>query len=295
MLFSMVFVLLAGCRVEENNPADRESSQTAANKEKQEVITVEKKEAEKTGNTENETLNYDMLKASIVEKYGEVTPKTWGEDVEGVATHIHTDEKKIALTFDACVGTPNAYDAELIQFLIEEEIPATLFFGGQWIEAYEEDFLALADHPLFNVANHGYDHKPLSVNGNTAYGISGTQNIAEVFDEIYYNQQYIKELTGEYPNYFRSGTAFYDEVAVEIASDLGLTVVNYNVLGDAGATFNQAQIFEALQAAEPGSIYLFHMNHPESDVAQGVKEGVLALKEQGYEFVRLQEVDALLR
>lgn len=291
LLGAILLFLLTGCHAEESMPADVESNQIATNKETRPA----EKELEASEMKEAERLDYETLKAATIEKYEGAVPETWGENVEGVITHINTDEKKIALTFDACIGTPDAYDADLMQFLIEEEIPATLFLGGHWIEAYEEEFLALVDTPLFEIANHGYDHKPLSVNGNSAYGIEGTQNVAEVFDEIYYNQQHIKDLTGEYPKYFRSGTAFYDEVAVKIANDLGLTVVNYNRLGDAGVTFNQTQIADMLKAAEPGSIYLFHMNHSESDVAEGVKEGILALKEQGYEFVQLQGVDELLQ
>lgn len=170
-----------------------------------------------------------------------------------------------------------------------------MFIAGQWLEGYEEEFMELSNNPLFEIANHGYDHKPLSVNGESAYGIEGTQNIEEAFEEIFKNQVMIQEMTDKTPKYFRSGTAFYDEVAVDIASELGLKTVNYNALGDAGGTFNKDQIVENLEAAEPDSIYLFHMNQPQGDIASGVKEGVLQLKAQGYEFVQLQEVDELLK
>ena len=244
---------------------------------------------------EPENVAYETLKEITVEKYQDRIPSIFGENVENVITQIDTQDKKIALTFDACIGVPNAYDAELIEFLIEEEIPATLFIGGEWIEFYEEEFMDLASNSLFEIANHGYDHKPLSVNGQSAYGIAGTENAEEVFDEIYYNQKLISDLTGEAPQYFRSGTAFYDEVAVEMANELGLDVVNYNKLGDAGATFTKNQIVANLLEARPGDLYLFHMNHPESDIATGVKEGVLELKAQGFQFVQLQEMDEQLR
>ena len=65
-----------------------------------------------------------------------------------------------------------------------------------------------------------------------------SDNIEEAFDEVYKNQVLIHELTGETPKYFRSGTAYYDDVSVEMIDELGLKAVNYNVLGDAGGTFN---------------------------------------------------------
>lgn len=99
----------------------------------------------------------------------------------------------------------------------------------------------------------------------------------------------IEELTEYSPNYFRSRTAHYNDVSVAIANDLGLEVVNYNVLGDAGGTFHSSQIASTFETAEEGSIFLFHMNQPDGDIASGVKEGVLDSKERGYGFVQLQE------
>lgn len=287
-----MFFLLSACTGIGNTPPVEETEQNKS----EEIKEVNNNKAqEEPEELEEEPLNYEAEKERIIEQYEGVTPTSWGENVKGVITEIDTDEKIIALTFDACDGTPNSFDEELINFLIEEDIPATLFIAGQWIEGYEEEFMELSDNSLFEIANHGYDHKPLSISGESAYGIQGTQNVREAFEEIFKNQVLIQEMTGETPKYFRSGTAFYDEISVEIASELGLETVNYNVLGDAGGTFNKSQIVESLEMAEPGSIYLFHMNQPQGEIARGVKEGVLELKDQGYEFVQLQEVDELLK
>lgn len=237
----------------------------------------------------------DSLRKTIIEGYDDVLPTMFGENIDGVKTMIDTDEKVVALTFDACVGTPDSFDEELINILIEEEVQATLFMGGQWIQEYEDEFLELADNPLFEIANHGYVHQPLSVTGEKAYNIQGTENVAEVFDEIYINQMLIEELTGQSPKYFRSGTAYYDDVSVDIIHELGLKAVNYNVLGDAGGTFNENQIIHTFETAKDGSIFLFHMNPPYSDIASGVEEGIKFLKENGFEFVQLSEYDELLK
>lgn len=285
--------LLAGCTstAKEPEPVVGEMKPSSS----QEAEAVEEETTEEEAAAEEPEMDFDLKKAEIIERYEGIEPTSWGEHVAGVITEINTEEKIVALTFDACIGVPDAFDEELIEFLIAENIPVTLFIGGQWIEMYEEEFLKLAENPLFEIANHGYHHKPLSVSGQSAYGIPGTENVEEVFDEIYFNQIHIKELTGNTPTYFRAGTAYYDEVAVQIAADLGLKTVNYNALGDAGGTFNEAQIINSLKAAQPGSIYLFHMNKPNSDIAAGVKAGVLHLKNLGYSFVQLQEVDELLQ
>ncbi|MDR5659210.1 polysaccharide deacetylase family protein [Serpentinicella sp. ANB-PHB4] len=237
-------------------------------------------------------ISSDKLASKIIGKFNGIEPEVWGENIDDVITRIDTEEKVVALTFDACHGS---YDEALIDFLIEEKIPATLFVTGKWIKKHEETFVALSKNPLFEIANHGYEHKPLSVTGQSAYGVKGTKNIEEAFYEVFRNQVLIKELTGEYPKYFRSGTAYYDDVSVDMIYALGLKPVNYNVLGDAGATFNKKQIVQSMMTAKNGSILLFHMNHPQSHISEGVKKGALKLREEGFKFVRIEEYDKFLR
>lgn len=238
----------------------------------------------------------EQLKKSMAEKYQNIAPKQWGENVEGVVRKISTTSKVVALTFDACGGSTlgSAYDKELIDFLIKENIKATLFINSRWIDANRDLFNQLSANSLFEIENHGYWHKPLSTNGKSAYGIGGTRNIGEVVEEIMRNQAKISGITGRKPRYFRSGTAYYDEVAVKIAGELGLKVINYNVLGDAGATFSAEQVKSACLSATPGAIILMHMNHPESGTAEGVKLAIPELVRRGYSFVKLEEYDAQL-
>ncbi|MFW5786807.1 MAG: polysaccharide deacetylase family protein, partial [Halanaerobiales bacterium] len=154
----------------------------------------------------------------INDKYKDKHPKEWGENVSGVNYSIDTDEKIIVLTLDACGSNNDGYDSKLIDYLKSENIPATLFINYRWIEDNREVFMELADNPLFTIGNHGYRHLPLSVNGKSAYDIKGTENIEEVVEEVLYNEMKIKELTGEKPQYFRTGTAFYDEIAIQIVN-----------------------------------------------------------------------------
>ncbi|MGG1685042.1 polysaccharide deacetylase family protein [Pseudalkalibacillus sp. NRS-1564] len=199
----------------------------------------------------------------IRSKYETLKPNEWGERVTGVQTHFETSEKEIALTFDACGGPHgNNVDRELIRFLKEEQVPSTLFINSRWIEENTKLFQQLATDPLFQIENHGTHHQPLSVNGNSAWGISGTGSVKEVIAEVKENQKKIEQLTGSKSTLFRSGTAYYDEVAVQIAKDLGIQIVNYTILGDAGATFSSGQVKNALMTAKPGDIALLHMNQP---------------------------------
>lgn len=142
--------------------------------------------------------------------YQHQAPTEWGEFISGVKTKMETNEKAIALTFDACGGEHGSlYDEALMNYLIEHQIPATLFVNARWIKANEPLFLELAENPLFQIENHGTEHKPLSVTGKSVWGIDGTKSIEDAYEEVLVNHNLITELTGVEPTMFRPGTAFF--------------------------------------------------------------------------------------
>ena len=231
-----------------------------------------------------------ISRKALVRRYSRKQPTAWGEVVPRVVSRLPTSDRVVALTLDACGGrTGSGYDTELIKTLRRKRIPATLFVNARWIEANPRTFQRLAADPLFEIANHGTEHRPLSVNGRSAYGLAGTSSVADVVDEVAVNQQLITKLTGTAPAFFRSGTAYYDDVAVRIVNDLGLQVINFNVLGDAGATYSAPQVAGAMLSSKPGSIILAHMNRPNSGTAEGIAAALPKLRKRGFRLVRLSE------
>lgn len=232
------------------------------------------------------------IKKTLINRYAKTVPTQWNEDVIGVKTRIKGGEKVIALTFDACGSSRGmAFDKRITDFLETEQIAATLFINGRWIEPNRAAFERLAAAPLFEIANHGQSHKPASVNGRSVYGINGTNSVGELVDEIEFNAARIEALTGRRPRFYRSGTAYYDEVAVKIAGELRQQVAGFSLLGDAGATYSSARVKQALLAAKPGDIAIFHFNHPESGTADGLMAALPELKRRGFRFVRLSDVE----
>lgn len=226
----------------------------------------------------------------IAARYSNKRAIQWGERVPGVRTRLDSDDKVIALTLDACGSAKGrGVDSRLLDFLTLEQIPATLFINARWIDANPDLFKTLAANPLFEIANHGTWHKPASVSGRSIYGISGTKNATELVAEIEQNARKIEAITGQRPILYRSGTAYYDEVAVEIANALQHQVAGFSLLGDAGATYSSAQVTSALLKATPGDIALLHMNHPESGTGAGIIAAIPELKRRGFRFVRMSD------
>ncbi|HOP64769.1 MAG TPA: polysaccharide deacetylase family protein [Spirochaetota bacterium] len=236
-------------------------------------------------------------KQALALKYKGLKPKRFSQWVPGVKTRIATDEKIIALTLDACGGKKgNGYDLELINFLREQKIPATLFLSSVWIDANRELAAELARDPLFEIENHGYRHKPASVNGARIYGMRGTKSPGDLFDEIEVNAVKIGALTGHRPVFFRPGTAYFDDVAVKIVYDLAHIPMNFSVMSGDAAGFSSRRIERRiLSRARKGSVIIAHMNHPGKRLYPAMKKSLLKLQSRGYRFVKLSESKDKLR
>lgn len=233
--------------------------------------------------------NLAPARDEIIGRYQGRTAGQWGLEVDGVV--LHSEGTSAVVTFDACGGPKGSgYDEELIGLLRQLQVPATLFLNLRWIDANPKVAAELAADPLFELANHGTQHRPLSVDGAEAYGIGGTGSVAEVYDEVMGGYERLLQLTGAPPLWFRSGTAHVDDVSVEIVADLGQRVVNFNVNVDAGATFTPNQVERAMLEAGPGSICIVHFNRPGSGTAAGMATALPRLLDDGLTFARLRDV-----
>lgn len=231
-----------------------------------------------------------LTRAQVVARYGDLRPHSWGFGGPGVVRDLPTSRRVIALTFDACGGRGGSgYDQGLIAFLRRREVPATLFLNSRWIDANPAVFRQLAGEPLFEIANHGTRHLPLSVTGRSAYGIGGTRNAGEVYDEVATNQAKLTRLLGVPPRFFRAGTAYCDDVAARIVTAMADRLVSFSVNGDGGATFTPGEVSGTITAAPAGSVVISHMNHPGSGTARGVAAAVPRLMAAGYRFIRLSD------
>jgi len=229
--------------------------------------------------------------AALIREFGSVQPKRWSETLPGVMRYLDypPGEKKIALTLDACGSKNDGFDRDLIDFLTAEKIPASLFINARWIDKNPQLFMALSSNPLFDIQNHGRNHLPASVNGRSAYGLRGTATVGELVAEVETARFKIAGLTGIETTYYRSGTAYYDEVAVKVVQRLGQKIAGFSVLGDAGTTYSAAQIEQTLALVQANDIIIAHMNHPERQTAEGLIPALRKLRAAGFRFVTLRE------
>ena len=92
-------------------------------------------------------------------------------------------------------------------------------------------------------------------------------------------------MLGRPPTWFRPGTAYYDDVGVDIVQQLGEQPLGFSVNGDSGARASAARVRANLLSATPGSIVIAHMNHPNSGTHAGVADAIPQMQGAGWQFV----------
>lgn len=197
---------------------------------------------------------------------------------------------RLALTLDACSGR---FDAALVDFLVRERIPATLFVTRRWIRRNAQAVALLRQHAgLFQIENHGANHVPAIIGpGRQVYGIQGLPELEQLRAEVQGGVAAIEAAFGTTPRWYRGATAVYDPQAIVEIERLGYRVAGFSLNADAGATLPYAAIARRLQRARDGDVIIAHMNHPESDTARALIDGLVALRRQGFVFVRLDQAD----
>jgi len=213
----------------------------------------------------------------------------------GQAVELHhlldlpsSEEKTVALTLDSCGG---AYDADILKFLVEQRIPATVFATRKWLERHPAAVSLLNSHPLlFDVEDHGERHVPAIIGaGRTVRGMAGNPDADHLRREVIGGAKAVEAATGKAPRWYRGAGGEYDPEALEIIENIGLRVAGFSVNADDGATLTRRQVIRRLQQVRNGDIIIAHMNRPDSDTAEGLAVGLNELLARGFRFVTLRE------
>ena len=199
-----------------------------------------------------------------------------------IIEHGPRNTKKIALTFDACpTGKADEYDLQVIDILLKEQVPATLFLSGRWVEKNVEKAKFLATQPLFEIANHTNYHPHL---------LEKTDD--RIIREFKNSQAEIKKVTGKRPRYFRPPFGEVDEHVAELAKKAGLVTVQYDIAsGDPDPDLSSKRIVRVLlRDAQGGSIIVFHMNRNGVHTAEFLPEIIDGLRKKGFTLVTVGEM-----
>ncbi|MGW4501357.1 polysaccharide deacetylase family protein [Micromonospora sp. NPDC004336] len=216
-----------------------------------------------------------------------------------VVDHGPRTGNKVALTFDADMtdamryqlrsGAVRSYaNLKIIDLLEREQVPATFFLTGKWVEQYPAVTRRLAANPRFELANHTYGHLAFTPD---CYGLPRiaeremTADVARTFDVV-------SAYGGRQTRYFRFPGLCHDRKALAALAPLGLTVVDGDVVsGDPFAKSWRPVVRAALDGVRPGSVIVLHVTEANAPMTDEALPHILAgLAERGLEPAPLSEV-----
>ena len=203
----------------------------------------------------------------------------------------HTAGPRVALTLDACMG---AVDLRILEALIQNQIPATLFVTARWLRNNAEAVATLKAHPeLFQLENHGAMHIPAVTGTETLYGIAPAGTLEAVAAEVDGGAAEMAACGIGKPSWYRDATALYSGDALLRIRQMGYRIAGFSLNADFGASLPAEKVTERLLTAKDGDVIIGHINQPKRSSGAGLAAGVVALKAKGFTFVRLKDVEQL--
>ena len=190
---------------------------------------------------------------------------------------VETEEKKVALSFDAAWG--NEDTQQILDILKKQDVHVTFFMTGQWVEKFPEDVKKIyeAGHDL---GNHSATHPNMSQ--------LSSEQCQEELQKVHTK---VKELTGVDMNLFRPPYGDYNDTVIQSATACGYYTIQWDVDSLDWKDYGVDSIIDTVvnhKNLQNGSIILCH--NGAKYTAAALESLIIGLKEKGYEIVPVSEL-----
>lgn len=190
---------------------------------------------------------------------------------------VDTQEKKVALTFDAAWG--NEDTQKILDILKKHDVRVTFFMTGGWVDKYPDDVKSIykAGHDL---GSHSESHKNMSQLSDE-----------EKKQELLSVHKKVKELTGTDMNLFRAPYGDYDDAVILTAKDIGYYTIQWDVDSldwkDYGVKSILSTVLDSQELGN-GSVILCH--NGAKYTADALDQLIDGLEKKGYEIVPVSQL-----
>lgn len=190
--------------------------------------------------------------------------------------YVDTQEKKIALSFDATWGAE--YTPRLLDILEEYNIKTTFFLTNIWLKEYPDvaKKIRLAGH---EIGMHSVSHPHLNqlTEEQIAYEVKG-------------NYDMIFEITGFEAKLFRPPFGEYNNKVIQVIESMGYIPIQWSIdsLDWKENMTKQDIVKRVTESLHPGAIILFHNNG--QFTAAALEDIIKFALENGYEIVPISQL-----
>jgi peptidoglycan-N-acetylglucosamine deacetylase len=216
-------------------------------------------------------------------------------------------QKYVALTFD--IGEqPHeiaGYQGKIIDYLRENSIKATMFVGGKWIVTHPERTQQMIADPLFEVANHSWEHrnfrllKPADQMNSLMWAQSAYRNARADLTAKDCKFRGATELattaSPEDMPLFRFPFGACNNDALDLMYNTGLKAIQWDVSAAdpwKGQT-TKGMVKTVVSRSKSGSIVIFHANGRGWKTEEAIPLIIPKLIAKGFQFLTVSEMLAL--
>ena len=188
---------------------------------------------------------------------------------------VDTLEKNVALTFDCAWGAEDI--PSIIQTLKDNEVEATFFTVGTWVQKNPETVQKLAESGM-EIGNHSNSHAHVN---QMSYG--------EVLEDMTKCNEKIEKLTNQKVKFYRGPYGEYNNTVISVARELNMQVIQWDVdtLDYEGKT-TEEMCQRIQKKIRNGSIILMH--NDTKHTAEGLQQMIDTIQKAGYKIVPLNEL-----
>ena len=182
---------------------------------------------------------------------------------------VQREEPLVALTFNCAWETNDI--PQLLDLLEKENIKATFFLVGQWVERYPDSVrqIAAAGH---EIGNHSYSHVDF---------VGEQENI--ILQQMDKTDALIRDLTGTSPGLARVPSGSYDSRVIRLLRRQGYEVIQWDVDSvDWQKPPADEMTRKVVENVQNGSIVLFHSGA--DTTMEALPDVIAGLREKGYRF-----------
>ncbi|QQR81363.1 MAG: polysaccharide deacetylase family protein [Deltaproteobacteria bacterium] len=192
------------------------------------------------------------------------------------------EKQELALTFDD--GPQEPYTSQVLDILKEENIHATFFVLGKYVQNHPDLIQRMIDEGHV-VGNHGWSHTPLAFQGKNfiRHEIDSWEDVMRPFGLLPYKL-------------FRASHGWKNPALVKILNEKKYRFIGWNVgVWDSDKPQKEV-LMERLEGLSPGSIILLHDgdgDHEGGDRSQTVAvlpDLIHKYKKLGFQFVTIPEI-----
>lgn len=188
---------------------------------------------------------------------------------------VSTEEKKIAISFDAAWGADKTKD--ILDVLDEFNVKATFFLVGIWIEKYEDMTKEIASRG-FEIGSHSYNHPDFT-----------KLDKVHMKAELESTNELLMKVTGKSPTLFRPPYGAYNDTLIEVLGELNMKGIQWDVDTLDWKGLRPTEVLNRVTSkVGNGSIILCHNNA--DHVVDSTRLILTTLLNKGYQFVTIGEL-----